>query len=554
MLIIAMHEEEFPQLLMLQEQQLQHKLEHQKQIYLQLIAKETNSSGAIEKLQSEHRNSQQHIKDLEERLEEIQGQLLTKLKALDGIQEKNASLQEEISSLKNTLGYVKGTETAPCQLPSAPLHTSDSKANISAKPSEKVLYSRFMQSTSTVTLLHGKSSSRTVRFPVSSVLTLNKNLACSSTSILPEKQHRPCSSTSSLGSDAFGQGQDYIRSLFADTQKTTPELAETAGKPHVPPEYYNSSASSAVGNLKIVEIHPRGHYVKILNSSPDKEEGIGDHTLQQNFSGHPIAIFKFPPAIRMKANSLVTIWAAESKKPHKPPTEYLWKDLDKFQPGPECTTILCNSTGQAVAWFTPINWSKKQTKEDQEDGQNYRNLIQPIIGVHQQKDRWEARTFDKWQGTISPNLNETNEPEIILREEKIPPILYPVQNSWCRNPSNPTHPHYSVERYLPMGSEGNRLGSQTRTQPVKHGPDTGILCTGSNCGITPATGDSNRKSRVRPTRSAGPNLGGVIYVGSAAPIGSALQKYSAHSSYNCRLLTQASLTPINFLQHLTEDQ
>ena len=44
-----------------------------------------------------------------------------------------------------------------------------------------------------------------------------------------------------------------------------------------------------------------------------------------------------------------------------------------------------------------------------------------------------------------------------------------------------------------------------------------------------------------------PDLGGVIYVGSATPIGSALEKYFAHSSCHFRLLAQASLAPINFL-------
>lgn len=64
---------------------------------------------------------------------------------------------------------------------------------------------------------------------------------------------------------------------------------------------------SSVGNLKIVDVHSGGHYVKIVNSSCEKEEGIGDYTLQQNQNGHPLAIYRFPPKIRMKANSSVTV-------------------------------------------------------------------------------------------------------------------------------------------------------------------------------------------------------------------------------------------------------
>uniref|UniRef100_A0A8D2LEA4 LTD domain-containing protein n=1 Tax=Varanus komodoensis TaxID=61221 RepID=A0A8D2LEA4_VARKO len=477
-----------------------------------LITQEANSSGAIEKLQSEHTNSQRHIKDLETRLEEIQDHLLSKLKALDAIEEKNASLQHEISSLKSTLGYFKGAEAAHCQLPSAPVQfhcNSESKASLTAKPSEKVLYSWFMQS-SEVSLTPRKSSSRMVRFPVSSLLTLEKSLAPSNSSFL-QKQYVPCSSNSSLGSNALGQGQDYIRALFADSKKAASEPEEKAGRPHVPHEYYNSSASSAVGNLKIVEVHPGGHYVKILNSSADKEEGIGDYTLQQNIYGHPIAIFRFPPKIRMKANSSVTVWAMNSKMPHKPPTDYLWKDMDKFKPGPECTTILCNPGGQAVAWYTPINWNQKP-KED-EGGRIHRTLIQPIIGVHQQRDRWATRTFDKWQGNASQIWAEEKEPDFILREEKRPPSLWPVQNSWCQSPSCCTHPHYSMERCVPMGKEGMSTCSQTRTHPVKSGLDLG----GSK---KPAAGNCNRKSRIRPTRSSGAKPGGlrILVPGSFLPL------------------------------------
>ncbi|KAH0616440.1 hypothetical protein JD844_027534, partial [Phrynosoma platyrhinos] len=238
--------------------------------------------------------------------------------------------------------------------------SSDSKGIVTAKPSEKVLYSRFAHSASAVNLPSIKSSSRMVRFPISSLLTLDK-------------------------SEALTQFSSVF--LFF----------------------------SAIGNLKIVEVHSGGHYVKILNTSQDKEEGIGDHTLQQNLNGHPVAVYKFPPKIRMKANSSIRVWAVCSKMTHRPPTDYLWKDMDKFKPGPECTTILCSPTGQAVAWYTPINWNRKQTKEDEEGGCFSRNLIQPIIGVHQQQDRWETRAFDTWQGSVSQNNTKENEPEFILR-------------------------------------------------------------------------------------------------------------------------------------------
>ncbi|XP_042325565.1 lamin tail domain-containing protein 1 [Sceloporus undulatus] len=512
-----------------------------------LVFKEANSSGAIEKLQSEHVNSQQHIKDLEAKLEKIQSNLLEKLKALDVIEEKNASLQEEIFSLRNALQYVKRSETTARSNSSIP-HTalqfqesSVSKGNITAKPSEKVLYSRFAHSASIVNLSPTKSSSRMVRFPISSLLTLDKSPGISSGSFLLQKQCTPCSSISNIDSNVLGQGQDYVRALFSGSKKTVSEVPPVMklGKQHIPTEYYDSSASSAVGNLKIVEVHSCGHYVKILNTSQDKEEGIGDHTLQQNLNGHPVAVYKFPPKIRMKANSSITVWAVCSKMTHRPPTDYLWKDMDKFNPGPECTTILCGPTGQAVAWYTPINWNREQTKKDEEGDNFCRNLLQPIIGVHQQQDRWETRAFETWQGSVSQSNTKENEPEFILREEKMPPTLFPVQNSWCRSPSSSTHPHYTMGRYLALG--GDKSHACTRTQPVQPNLDLEF-----SCGKKSRKESGNRKS-TRATRSIGPNLGGVIYVGSETPTGSALQKYFAHSSYHFRLPAQASPTRISFL-------
>ncbi|XP_053111193.1 lamin tail domain-containing protein 1 isoform X2 [Hemicordylus capensis] len=495
-----------------------------------LLSKEANRSVAIAKLQSEHINSQQHIKDLETRLEEIQDNLLAKLQALDIIQGKNADLQQEIISLKSSLGNIEGTEAPHCQLPSASLqsqHADESKASISSKSSEKVLYSACTPSTSADAVVPGKPLSRIVRFPAESFVTPEKTLATGSSSFLLSKEHIPGSSYSSLDTDKLGQGQDYIKALFAGSKKTSLEPVGNVGKHHAPDAYLHSTASSAVGNLKIIEVHSDGHYVKILNSSPDKEEGIGDYTLQQNLNGHPVAIFRFPPKIRMKATAAITVWAACSKMPHKPP-DYLWKELEKFKSGPECTTILCNPGGQAVAWYTPINWSQKQTVEEECDESNLKNTRKPLAGVRQLRERSETRIFNTLQTLASQSLAEGKEPDFIMREEKKPPILNPVQSSWCQSPSSPTHPHYSVQRQ----SEGRHL----KNLPKKSDAGPGIQYTEGIRAIKSATGGGSSKSRARLTRSAGPNLGGVIYVGSAAPIGSALQKYFAHSSSNFSLL------------------
>ena len=47
--------------------------------------------------------------------------------------------------------------------------------------------------------------------------------------------------------------------------------------------------------------------MKLINSSPDKELEIGNHTLQQNVDGRAVSLYRFLPSIIMQANSTVTV-------------------------------------------------------------------------------------------------------------------------------------------------------------------------------------------------------------------------------------------------------
>lgn len=69
----------------------------------------------------------------------------------------------------------------------------------------------------------------------------------------------------------------------------------------------NFCSFSSIGNLKIAEIDPGGHFVKILNCAPEKEESIGDYLLKQDVQGQLVAVFQFPPETRMGPNSTVTV-------------------------------------------------------------------------------------------------------------------------------------------------------------------------------------------------------------------------------------------------------
>nr|CAB3263458.1 lamin-B2-like [Phallusia mammillata] len=177
-----------------------------------------------------------------------------------------------------------------------------------------------------------------------------------------------------------GQGKDYFDAMFndlrkdvmytkvtedlggVDTSKVTSSLQQdlinSTARHDVKPSkdgrlWYSGSTASATGNLKIVEVDDEGRFVRVHNSSPTLCENIGGCLLQQNVAGHPVAVFRFPPRTKLQPCHTTTVWCSGSLEAiHDPPSHYVWKQLDKWGTGPECTTILCKPNGQAVAWMT----------------------------------------------------------------------------------------------------------------------------------------------------------------------------------------------------------
>ncbi|XP_075754731.1 lamin tail domain-containing protein 1 isoform X2 [Pelodiscus sinensis] len=480
----------------------------------------------------------------------LQDLLLAKTKALEAVEEKNLSLQNEISLLKSTFGGEKGTEVTHFHLVPELLYldhspdTSGSKKNDSPQPAANEFSPQSFQLASAATLTSRITTApRLAKSAGANKTTQKRVLAQGSANIESPKW------SLSLDPNTLGQGQDYFISLFTDSEKNAqhPGPWERLRTPSATKDY-NSSASrnSATGNLRIAEVHSGGYFVKILNCSPDKEESIGEYILQQNINGHPVAVFRFPPRIRMKANSAVTVWTADAKVLPKPPSDFLWKEQDRCNTGPECTTILCEPNGQAVAWYTPIHWNRKPGWEEQKDDANLNSNRKPTIPAKVQRDRWvkepESLIINTVQEGAVQGQTEERGSVFIKREKKIPATLFPIQNSWCRSPASPTHPHFSLLRPLTMGNDGSSLCRQSRCQSAKPDPPPGTLYAGTRRVRNSATCSFNGKSSRRLTRSAGPK-GGVMYIGSPAPTGSALQKYFANSPYTFSLPNQASFTP-----------
>nr|XP_032623167.1 lamin tail domain-containing protein 1 isoform X4 [Chelonoidis abingdonii] len=451
-----------------------------------LLSEEANNSAFIEKLQSEHRGRQQHIGALEARLEELQDLFLAKMKALEAVEEKNISLQNEISLLKSTFGGEKGTEATHFNLAPnlsysghSPV-TSTPIIDASPQPSENVLSPQSLQPASAATMINGITAApKLAKSARADPTTQKRVLAQGSTNTESPKWSCSRSSSLSLDTNTLGQGQDYFSSLFVDSKKNAqhPRPLERQGRTLSAAEDYISSAArhSAIGNLKIAEVHSGGHFVKILNCSPDKEEGIGEYTLQQNVNGHPVTVFKFPPRIRMKANSTVT----------------------------------------AVVWYTPIHCNRKQGWKEQEDDEYLKSSKKSIIPSKMQREEWkkepESVIIDTEQEGGVQGRTEERGPVFIKREKKIPATLFPTQNSWCRSPASPTHPHFSLLRPLTMGNDGSSLCRQSRCQSAIPDPAPGTLYAGTSRGRNTATRSFNGKSR-RLTRSAGDRKGTLKFL------------------------------------------
>ncbi|KAM6287598.1 lamin tail domain-containing protein 1 [Spheniscus humboldti] len=195
----------------------------------------------------------------------------------------------------------------------------------------------------------------------------------------------------SLSMMVSGQRQDCFSPLFTDSRKIAQNLGymENHGWTRSAYEDYQKSASSAIGNLKIAEVDPGGHFVKILNCASEKEESIGDYLLKQDVQGQPVAVFQFPLETRMGPNSTVTVWAADSTALHKPPSDFLWKDLERFRTSLDCATILCEPSGQAVAWYTPLYWNRRQGWVAKEQSENIENMVISTFSTIKQREGWE---------------------------------------------------------------------------------------------------------------------------------------------------------------------
>ncbi|EFB25749.1 hypothetical protein PANDA_022141, partial [Ailuropoda melanoleuca] len=127
---------------------------------------------------------------------------------------------------------------------------------------------------------------------------------------------------------------------------------------------------SALEDIKIAEVNVKGLFVRLINSSLDKELEIGGHILQQNVNGQTVSFYRFHPNIIMQANCTVTVSMRykcyELEFYRKNFTQPDWLSTSFFitqSLGCLITSSLCSTNSRtAVAWYTPIHWKQAWEK------------------------------------------------------------------------------------------------------------------------------------------------------------------------------------------------
>ncbi|KAL8614242.1 hypothetical protein ACOMHN_026459 [Nucella lapillus] len=306
-----------------------------------------------------------------------------------------------------------------------------------------------------------------------------------------------------------GQGYSYLdvrsndlqRDVLQGRPKTTPMRSNRS----LAAQYhdYTVSTSSAIGDLKIFEVHPDGKYVRLLNEGVQEIE-FGGYMLQQNVGGHPVAVFRFPPRTKFDPDSTVAVYAGCSDhKLHSPPQDFVWKEQQKWGTGPECTTILCRPNGQeemdegmdegmnegmdegmdegmkeqqkcgmgqvpAVAWTTAAH---RFTRDAFQDGQ-----IEADDDATKADD--DKQTYDQLDDEtlteISVNVNEPkSEPVYLRREKQQPPSLQANKHPHGNAVNVPVHPHMGQSRPLCYGNDNSSNNRQSRSQSTRPDPVPG---------------------------------------------------------------------------------
>jgi chromosome segregation ATPase len=108
-----------------------------------------------------------------------------------------------------------------------------------------------------------------------------------------------------------------------------------------------SVSSSAKDAVEISETCTDGKFVKLLNTSADKEISLGGWVLK-HVSGGQETMYKFHRTSHIKPQQTVTVWSSNCDQTHSPPSNLVMKDQRWFA-GDDMRTVLLDTKGEEMA-------------------------------------------------------------------------------------------------------------------------------------------------------------------------------------------------------------
>ncbi|KAL5007318.1 hypothetical protein ScPMuIL_016124 [Solemya velum] len=355
-----------------------------------------------------------------------------------------------------------------------------------------------------------------------------------------------------LVSTSLGQGRDYFDEMFKDLTRETlytqvrPKSSPVERPPSSVYHDYNIATSSAIGDIKILEVQQDGKYIRLHNDGKQDVE-FGGYLLQQNVGGHPVAVYRFPPRTKFSANTTLTVWSG-SNDPllHQPPLDFVWKEQKKWGTGPECTTILCKPNGQAIAWTTAAHRFTRNAFEDTPNQQSTMEQEYPADD--------NSVDFDKDSLTeVTVNINEPRQETVYLRREKqAPPILTAQKHPHGISPGRDVHPTAGQARSFTYGNDNSSMNRQSRSQSTRPDPIPGQPYAGA-AGQRMGSGSLKKYPTMSSVpRTNGPNItkaAGTIRLGPPSPFLSPLQQefQAFNNRPNSLGEVQTSQTPYAFM-------
>ncbi|XP_067849675.1 lamin-B1.S-like [Heptranchias perlo] len=271
------------------------------------------------------------------------------------------------------------------------------------------------------------------------------------------------------------------------------------------------ASSSATTCVKIQEVDSRGYFVQLFNTSPDKDVDLSGCILQQTIGSYPVSVYRFPPHTWLLTHRSLTVWAAVADVDQKPPSDLVRKDQRKFRGGPECTTTLCESNGQAIAWYIPAHrFSATANSFDEKD--------------------------DASEDWVPLPLNDQQ-----ISQEFPSQAQYMKQDGWAPSPETmvtPGTPSNSWTDFVPLqkSPRGRRVSGLFSSKGKRPLPDTPSLSERSSVGETDISSYLRSSLLSLPSDS----LPGIVTPDSSSP--QSTTQMSRRSS-DAKGLTSSAIEP-----------